>query len=365
MLEKKKSFFGKEESIMLSGIAILLMIWHHFFGFNEWLSEGVSYNRNFGSIGYLLVNIPANSGKICVQIFAIITGYAIYINKEAYSNSNKRISRIFKFLISYWLIYAIFLFIGWINKDTLPTLNQFIKNLFGLDTSAFNPWINVSHAWYVSFYIELILLVPLLIKFFKKGDLYHDILGSFFLLLISVFLPLIPLDGALRGFLVNIHPIFCVGIGILSAKYEILERIHIKLIKRVPFIGLMIGFYLLLYLYYKLPQFFKMFDLVSNILGIFTEAVLGFFTVLVSLEIINRIKFKVIKNLLLLLGSLSLYLWFIHGIFHTGNHFLQAQIYSLKEPLLIFIVVLIITIPVAYSSATIHSLIWKKISKFL
>ena len=43
-----------------------------------------------------------------------------------------------------------------------------------------------------------------------------------------------------------------------------------------------------------------------------------------------------------------MYLWFLHGIFFTGKNFLQSFIYSPKEPVLILILCLAVTLPVAW-----------------
>ncbi len=49
-----------------------------------------------------------------------------------------------------------------------------------------------------------------------------------------------------------------------------------------------------------------------------------------------------------MLGGLSMYLWFLHGIFFTGKNFLLLFIYFPKEIILILILYLAITNPIAW-----------------
>lgn len=43
------NFYGKEMSTILSGIAILMMIMHHFFAFPSLYKDGVTYISVFGN----------------------------------------------------------------------------------------------------------------------------------------------------------------------------------------------------------------------------------------------------------------------------------------------------------------------------
>ena len=64
---------NKEITTAIKGIAILLMVSHHCFGFPEWYIDSVSYpdflpySREF-----------ANITNICVSIFAVLTGWVYF-----------------------------------------------------------------------------------------------------------------------------------------------------------------------------------------------------------------------------------------------------------------------------------------------
>lgn len=48
-------------------------------------------------------------------------------------------------------------------------------------------------------------------------------------------------------------------------------------------------------------------------------------------------KNELLTKYLLAVGSLSMYVWYIHGIFFTGSKFLQPYLYIVSDPILIFI----------------------------
>ncbi len=90
--------------------------------------------------------------KLCVAIFAFNTGYAMWTKQESYTYS-KITSRIFNFLIQYWVICILFIGYALLAGDTLPTLKQFGFNLFGVKTST-TEFVSCGFAWYVYFYIS-------------------------------------------------------------------------------------------------------------------------------------------------------------------------------------------------------------------
>lgn len=75
---------------------------------------------------------------------------------------------------------------------------------------------------------------------------------------------------------------------------------------------------------------------------------IAFVLIVCCLELLDRTKNKLLRRLLMLLGALSMSLWFLHGIFFTGKNFMQAELYAVKEPVLIFLLCLVVLTLVAY-----------------
>ena len=62
---------SKRDSDIIKGMAIVLMFVHHFFCFPTWYVDGISYPKLTGFAEFF--RFPT---KICVSIFAFLTGYA-------------------------------------------------------------------------------------------------------------------------------------------------------------------------------------------------------------------------------------------------------------------------------------------------
>jgi uncharacterized membrane protein len=121
---------------MMAGFAILLMMSHHLFGFSNWLNYGIGWHTSLGYIGKTSAEILGVRG-ICVQVFALTSGYALMINPKAYSSWQKRFSRLFKFLLAYWTVNVLFIIIGYLNGDTMPGIKNLILNMIGLETTPY------------------------------------------------------------------------------------------------------------------------------------------------------------------------------------------------------------------------------------
>lgn len=70
-------FYGKADAKMINGLAILLMMTHHFFGFDSWLQPDVHWVSAFSIGGIEVERMIAGFGKLCVGLFAFGSGYAI------------------------------------------------------------------------------------------------------------------------------------------------------------------------------------------------------------------------------------------------------------------------------------------------
>ena len=234
MKENNKPFFGKEESLMLAGIAILLMIWHHLFNFQSWYSEGVGWIASLGYAGRVLTLVPAAFGNICVQMFALMSGYALFVNPKAYGSWRSRGVRLLRFLGAYWLICAFFLLVALLNDDKLPSFGNLVFNLLGRETGPGKPWVNVPFAWYVTFYIEFVLLIPFLLWLFSVKGIWKD--GVALVVLIAfVFLVMrCPASGFINKFKEPITPLICVGVGIVAAKHDVFTWFHRQMGRRIP-----------------------------------------------------------------------------------------------------------------------------------
>lgn len=330
-------------SVMMAGFAILLMMCHHLFGFSDWLNEGVGWHTSLGYIGKASAEVLGVIGRICVQVFALTSGYALMMNPKAYGTWQKRFSRLFKFLMAYWVVNVLFLIIGYLNGDTLPNIKELANNLIGLETGPHKHWVNVPFAWYVCYYIEFILLTPILSWGFSSNKKILDCAMAFCCIIMVYICRKIPSAAAYY-----LYPLMSTVLGIIIAKYGIFNKLHRLVTGRLHSVFLVIAIALIIIVLYEIP---KLNPLGGNNWQFFVDILRSFIAallILFSVELFHRIRSRRFKKFFLLLGGLSMYLWFLHGIFFTGKNFLQPFIYSPKEPILILLLCLAVTLPVAW-----------------
>lgn len=273
----------------------------------------------------------------------------MFVREEDYNNLTFRIKKIISFLQNYWVVYFIFLMIGVIFKEPLPSAKLVIFQLFGVRTATGYDWkyfstIHPVFAWYVSFYCLFLLVFPLLKKlagrtFVIDNIVYFLVLNVLYILMkdyIWVNMPL-EIDCILDRFTVWGG----VGmVGYLFAKYNFFEKIDKKVksvVKGIPLLMLcilIIG--IMIVTRYKIgvtivKDTLMSWDLVYTPILIYT-----FIVVLKSLN--NKYLEKVLESL----SYHSTNMWFLHGMFFTPMKKLQYIVYFPKNPLLILCLALLL-----------------------
>lgn len=133
----------KKTTQMIKGIAILIMIAHHFIVIP------------FSDLPYL-VTLFGYACKICVAIYAVLSGYGYFFTKE--KTIRYGLKKIWGLLQIYWIsLFTLFIptavMGGW--KITPWKL---VVQMFGLSPNL--NWF----AWYIYFYIFCILIMPILCR---------------------------------------------------------------------------------------------------------------------------------------------------------------------------------------------------------
>ena len=114
--------------------------------------EGLRWSRDSGSALYdtpqtavlgraggQISNIELMIGsmcKICVSLFAILTGWVLYLNPKFKSYSyNFRKAK--SFILNYWIAELIFIIVRFMFCLKLPSFSILLANLFGFETGAY------------------------------------------------------------------------------------------------------------------------------------------------------------------------------------------------------------------------------------
>lgn len=313
----------------IKGFALILMIIHHCFGFPSWHINGISYG-NASFLGLPFWSWIMNTTGVCVSLFAFLTGWAYFFNKKP--SLKYGVKKIIHFLKYYWFIlFIIFIPIAMAMGTYVPTFSNILLNMFALKNSL------VSLAWYVYFYIFVMLTLPIIIKLinFKWWVGTAFVLACF--ILSYYVLAYVTIS---RGYLKNdfyqcVYWYPCVLSGYLVARFDLYNRLHqyLKQQNKILFI-IVIAAVLVCRVLWQQVFLFNLDALYAPI-------------IIFALMMLLQQRPIVIIRLLEFLGRHALNIWFLHSIFFTSYlvNIFQPIAYLPKNPVLVVIWVILLCLP--------------------
>lgn len=323
---KKGEFISKQEATLLSGVAVALMVFHHLFGFPERISS--SYVMLFDNQYIHMETILSYFGRICVSIFAFSSGYGL--TKKALSNINSRsnvrnlysnaLRQLKKFYIKYWIVFIIFIPIGFLIGRYDIKICELIKSFFGLSSIYNGEW------WYVSYYVKFLLIFPLLFLFndYVASKKHGDKLLGLLLLVFIIFI-MVSYNG-LSVFLSFYEGMIFVNLGIY-------EKLYAKIKKSVIIGGCCTCFV------FALSMWIRMIKVGDSQYDYIFAPILIFCMVL---WFKSRFFIKYVKDILLVVGKYSTYIWLTHTFF--AYYYFQPLIYVMEYSTIIYIWCMVISI---------------------
>ena len=159
------SYFDKNVTNLVKGIMLILMFLHHFFQLSGLFAKNVSNPRLEWIMPYRL--------KICVAGFAFLTGYFFSSRNHNYHYSIKKIIQI---IIPYWCIFIPYYALALTTQTIDFSFSNFILEFFCIHRSV------MIFCWYVLFYIETMLILPLIKP--QGSRIYHIAI-----IILCIFLP--------------------------------------------------------------------------------------------------------------------------------------------------------------------------------
>lgn len=161
----------KEETVMLKGVALLMMLGCHL---------GSGFGINLIHIGGVPLYDIINKIDVPVQIFTILGGYGLYY---VFQKGDKRhLSRIFKLYLHYWVIITIFVTIGYFIDDSSKYPGSF-KDIILNYSSFYSSW--NYECWFLFPYSLLSLSYPFLFKQMSRLRARYVCLITFVIFLVS------------------------------------------------------------------------------------------------------------------------------------------------------------------------------------
>ncbi|PJG61906.1 acyltransferase [Yersinia kristensenii] len=147
----------KNESNYIKGIAIILMLTHHLFAFPERIPTNVNVINSLPFIGWDIDNFIASFGKVCVAMFLFISGYGYSFKNKI--NFKYSLTKLKKLYFSYWLVFIIFIPIGFLFvnnnwNDSSPI--KLAKNIMGISSDYNGEW------WFIQLYVVYVLALPII-----------------------------------------------------------------------------------------------------------------------------------------------------------------------------------------------------------
>lgn len=166
--------FTRDDTKIIKGAAIILMLIHHLWGLPERIAGG-SLKYMFTIFGQSSIVYFGLFGKICVSLFFFVGGYGMYIASQ---NGRLDIINKLKMLyISYWKVFVLFIPMGFLFFSCQPIYcedsnicnryaefqwGEFLQNFLGLRTTYNSEW------WFLKSYVYAIISFPLVKKICDK-----------------------------------------------------------------------------------------------------------------------------------------------------------------------------------------------------
>ena len=161
IMEHHTPFFDKSTTLVIKGIALIMMFIHHFFTFPSVWIDGTSY-----PLLEKLAPFLCSPTKLCVSIFCFLSGYCYYFSKEkSIRHSLIKISDLF---IAYWLVFIIFALLAKFCVGYVYSIEGILLEAFALSLPT------MRYCWYVYFYVLFMLALPLITKIMRGGSSRPD-----------------------------------------------------------------------------------------------------------------------------------------------------------------------------------------------
>lgn len=321
-------YFSRETTNFVKGVALVLMFVHHFFTFPGELLNPELYPWIDTFAFYF-----TEPTKICVCIFAFLTGYFYSFSKEkTYRNSLRKILDV---LIPYWAVMLVLVPFSQMAGQEFG-LKQLLQEAMLLNTSL------MIFCWYVRFYVVVMLILPLLVKLARE-NVFASFLGCLVFPEIAWYvMASVPGLAPLRMVFEELATWFpCVAMGFLFGHHDLFRR-WLEPTGKPRFQGISaLGLFLLVFLgRYFLREL--SFGTVSgpelSIMLYFTlDIVYAPLAVYALVRMMQCIKKPgVVLKMLGRIGQMSMLMWFLHcGFFNGGKTILQPILYFPRNPVLV------------------------------
>lgn len=319
---------------VLKGTAVIFMFVHHMFTFPRWYIDAISYPelKEFASFF-------CSPFKLCVGIFAFLTGYGYFFKKD--KNLWYSLRKIILFLIRYWSIYIPLLILAVILGCYKFQLMDFVLELFALKRPI------MYFCWYVYFYIVAMLILPLLVCLTRNHPIGIALGGVVVLNYFCSLLWQCLADNMARSVVSDFRTWFpCIVIGYLFAQLDLYHRVFERITKLIKVKYILVIVWTAMVLIPFVSRHYNAYQNIGKIslgdwnLNFRMNMDIIYVPIFIYgiVKLINLIPFARPSHILEELGKYSACMWFWHcAFFNVCKEYTQPILYFLKSPLLVII----------------------------
>ncbi len=284
----------KEDSKLMQGVAILIMIFFHQFG---------SYSGSDTLRHLALANNP-------VPLYTLLSGYGFY-KVHMRGHDRHYATRCLRLYLVMWITLTVFITAESIFCD-YPKLTalQLFMNYTGVQSYIYIP------AWFVLPYCLLALAYPVLMRWAARRPWYEWLGISYAIYLIMTQLTHLMLFQ--QNYFQEFYLLFSYMLGAAMAKYDVVEKFRERLDNKTVLLWLLLA------------------GIITIRYFVSTGAVIAFYYAAITILVTTMHKNAVIKKALTELGTMCVWMWMIHGWINT---FFMFETDMPFKPLIEFILV--------------------------
>lgn len=322
-LSEKGMFISKPESAMLQAVAVMLMVWHHLFGFPERIH--VPYVLLTDEVfPFHVETMMSYFGRICIAVFAFVSGYGMrkkaVPGRSLFADYKSILQQLLKFFSRYWIVFFLFIPLGYFMGVYPFDWKRFIKGIVGNGVGYNAEW------WYVGTYMRMLLLFPILSRL---ADLVQKRLPLLIHVLMAASMAALLLIPRSVSFYSFASVLMCFVAGMYFVDCSIFETIYRTLSSRSWLQG-MVGLVLVALVF--VLRFMGWPDYLT--VPLFVFALLA----LIKLKQVVRL----LSSVLMYVGRYSTYIWLTHTFF--GYYYFQKLTFFPRYSWLIFLWCMVLSI---------------------
>lgn len=299
-----------------------MMVYHHFFGWPNRILISNAFNVvqicNVNGVIFL-----AQACKLCVCIFAFLSGYGMFFSYEKFHGKDAVrycLSKVLKLLTIYWIVLVLEIVFLFANGKSIR-VSDVLSNVVLLK-------VNILHtSWYIRFYIEAMAILTIYHVCIKKKSAWMEIL-------LTVCLPWIVYLVIPENTFTHYFPTFM--LGYFFSKYQLFEYLYMCIGRLKVFMLATVALLALMLIRLKFGDSIGPFAVITF---------MGPPLILVLREITYVFEKIKLGKMLLYISKYSTYYWLLHSIFHSGVKAIQVIAYLPYYTVLILIWVFVLMTP--------------------